>query len=249
MLVGFCPSVAQEHADGILSQLDLLRYVITHVQHSVARELVIEGDGVGVEVVAIGIVGYVGHQFVVADALSVHIELVEAESADEHLGLLHGLSDGEGATHHGRCVCGLGGANPFALPVGGLQESHSPCVHLAPYGGRSVLVPGAHTPVVVGARTQGEAFIGNQNGLGRGLLLRVPHIELCGLCLLQRRCHTNLIGGLSLSALIDANCFVDPTETGHGLVHHGRVGHVLHAEIGDLELGVHRHGKRECRCK
>ena len=66
-------AVSEQYAQRVSSLLQLLGHVIGKVHHAVSRHVSCDGYRSLVQVVALGVVGHVGHQVVVPDALPVDV--------------------------------------------------------------------------------------------------------------------------------------------------------------------------------
>ena len=116
--------------------------------------------------------GPAGREELVADALAVEVELVEAEAGDVETRRAHAVVNTKGPSQEWRrrweairrrCLR----AYPAGRPVRGLQQSGFPKLDRAPWRLAAAVVPDAHAPVIARPRHRGRAAEGHEDrGVG-----------------------------------------------------------------------------------
>ncbi len=119
-----------------------------------------------------------GIEHVIADLLPVEVELGVADARDVNASRADGLADAERAAQVRRRRRRRDElfypADPFAFPVGGVEQAHVPRRGIAPRGSVIVRVPDPHLPRHVLARNERLSRVGNVRLLAGDELAGVP---------------------------------------------------------------------------
>ncbi len=184
------PAVAEHRADRVLARAQVARDVV---------RLVLE---------AVVVARPAGGEELVAHALPVDLQLVEAEAGDVGAGGAHLPLHREGPAQHRRRLgrlraLVLGRLDPAGLPVPGRQQPHLPVPGRAPGRGLPAAVPHPHPPGVAARGRERGAAVRDEDGAVRGDLPGVPDLPAVAR-------HLQLVGGLHDAPSVGAQLPAQP---------------------------------------
>ena len=130
-LVGDVEPVSQDDAQHVVALPEAAQNVTPEVEHPVAAEVAVEGNGVFVEVAPPGIVGQIRDEAVVVDPRAVDVQFVIPQPAYHHASAGKSAPDLESLPHQRGTPAVIGCRDPPGGPFA-VGQTHGPPCRFAP---------------------------------------------------------------------------------------------------------------------